>query len=88
VVSNSIIESYRNAIDEKRYGDVERIGKQIAEAADKVIKNTKDRDAYIDLVDRVTDAIEAERREEIEKLSELNDSVNSAKDNLVDKISE
>ena len=27
------------------------------------------------------------RRKEIEKLSELNDSINSAKDNLVDKIS-
>jgi hypothetical protein len=50
--------------------------------------SNENRDAYKELVDRVTDAIADSRQKEIDKLSEVNDSINSAQSNLVNKMQE
>jgi Skp family chaperone for outer membrane proteins len=45
-------------------------------------------DAYAPLAEKVADAIEKQRQSEIDKLSEVNDSINSTNERLVSKIQE
>ena len=85
-VSNAMIEAYRKAIEDGNEEEISRIGEQIATATEKIVEASEGRDAYQDLVERVTDAIIDARQKEIDKLSEVNDSINSANDKLVEKL--
>ena len=85
-VSNAMIEAYRKAIESGNKEEIEKTGKQIAEATEKIVEASEGRDAYQDLIERVTDAIIDARQEEIDKLDELNDSINTANDKLLSKI--
>jgi hypothetical protein len=89
-VSNALIEAYKQAIEEsKKTGnteDVKRIGEQIAAATDKIVASNQGRDAYQELVTRVTDALVDISQKEIDKLSEVNNSINSASDKLISKL--
>lgn len=87
-VSNELIEAYKEALDNKDFDTAAKLGADIAEATEKIVKASEGRDAYQDLVDRVIDAIEQARQKEIDKLSEVNDSINTANQNLINKIQE
>ena len=94
-VSEEMIEAYKNASDayakdssEANKEVVKDLGKKIADATDKIVEENNNRDAYQDLVERVSSAIEKLRQDEIDKLSTINDSVNDANDQLLNKIQE
>ena len=87
-VSNALIESYQRAVASGDRDEIRDIGKQIAAAADKVIEASEGRDQYSELIDRVTDSIADNRQKEIDKLGQINDSVNNAQSNLVSKLQE
>lgn len=87
-VSNAMIEAYRRAIESGNKEEIEKTGKQIAEATEKIVEASEGRDAYQDLIERVTDAIVDTHQEEIDKLGELNDSINTANDKLINKLQE
>jgi hypothetical protein len=82
-----MIEAYKKASDNyaKDPTDANKelvrdLGKKIADATDKIVEENDNRDAYQDLVERVSSAIEKLRQDEIDKLNTINDSVNDAND--------
>ena len=87
-VSNDLIEKYKEAIETKDKEGIKKWGEQIANATEKIIKASEGRDSYKDLVDRVAVALQEASQKEIDKLSELNDSINSANQRMIDKIQE
>jgi chromosome segregation ATPase len=77
-----MIEAYKKAT-----GDEARdLGAKIADATNKIVKSNENRDAYKELIDRVTNAIKENRQKEIDKLADINDSINDANKKLIDKI--
>jgi ketosteroid isomerase-like protein len=86
MVSNQMIEAYRAAMEKQDYSALKSIGNQIAISVEKAVEESEGKDAYQELIDRTIEAIEQLRQEQIDKLSEVNDSINTANDNLVNKI--
>lgn len=86
VVTNAVIESYQAAIEANDKAEIETIGNQIANAVEKAIEKNEGRSQYIELVDRVVDAIEDAREKEIDALRDVNDSIKSANDSLINKL--
>jgi hypothetical protein len=83
-VSNRLIEAYKEAT-----GDTKKeLGKKIAEGIDKIVENSPGRDAYKELIDKAENAIKINRQKEIDKLSEINESINNTNQRLIDKIQE
>lgn len=83
-VSNDLIEAYKAAT-----GDTKKeLGKKIAEGVDKIVENSTGRDAYKELIDKVENAMKNNRQKEIDKLSEINESINDTNQRLIDKIQE
>jgi hypothetical protein len=54
------------------------LGEKIAEATEKIVESNENREAYKELTDRVANAIKENRQKEIDKLSELKDTVANA----------
>jgi predicted nucleic acid-binding Zn-ribbon protein len=85
-VTNTMIEAYREAIKGGNEDEIREIGAQIADATEKIVESNEGRDAYSDLVDRVIDAIAEERQKEIDSLTDLNDTIKSTNDKLLNKL--
>lgn len=85
-VTNSMIEAYRKAIESGNESEIKTIGEQIATATDKIVEASEGREEFKNLADRVSQAIENARQEEIDKLSELNDTMQNTNQKLIDKI--
>ena len=83
-VSNDLIEAYKNATGEMK----KELGKKIAEGVNKIVENGTGRDAYKELIDKVENAMRSNRQKEIDKLSEINESINNTNQRLIDKIQE
>jgi hypothetical protein len=83
-VSNDLIEAYKDATGEMK----KELGKKIAEGVDKIVENSTGRDAYKELIDKVENAMRSNRQKEINKLSEINESINNTNQRLIDKIQE
>ena len=83
-VSNTLIEEYKKATGETK----KELGKKIAEGVDKVVKNSAGRDAYKEIINKVETAIKESHQKEIDKLSEINESINDVNQRLIDKIQE
>ena len=83
-VSNDLIEAYKDATGEMK----KELGKKIAEGVDKIVENSTGRDAYKELIDKVENAMRSNRQKEIDKLSEINESINDTNQRLIDKIQE
>jgi hypothetical protein len=58
----------------------------MAQATEKIVESNENRDAVQELTERVIEAIIDQRQKEIDKLSNINDSINSANDQLLNKI--
>jgi hypothetical protein len=83
-VSNDLIEAYKEAT-----GDTKKeLGKKIAEGVDKIVESSTGRDAYKELIEKAENAIRSNRQKEIDKLSEINESINNTNQRLIDKIQE
>jgi ribosomal protein L18 len=84
--SDALIAEFREALEAANAEDATaedkaraaEIGKIIADRTEEALAESENRDAYVELVDRVTEAIYDLREREIESLSELNDSINDA----------
>ena len=87
-VSNSMIEAYKQAIEDGDADQVRTLGEQISTATEKIVEASEGRDAYKELVDRVTSAIQENRQAEIDKLSEVNETIQAGNDKLITKIQE
>ena len=85
-VNNSLITSYQAAIENADWDEVEKIGTVIADSTERILEEQAGRDEYLDLIDRVTEAIEEQRQDEIDHLSEINNTINTANEQLVSKI--
>ena len=81
-VSNEMIEAYKKATGD----EAKDLGAKIADATNKIVESNENRDAYKELIDRVTNAIKENRQKEIDKLADINDSINDANKKLIDKI--
>jgi predicted adenine nucleotide alpha hydrolase (AANH) superfamily ATPase len=79
-----LIEEYKKATGETK----KELGKKIAEGVDKIVENSTGRDAYKELIDKVETAMKESRQKEIDKLSEINESINNVNQRLIDKIQE
>ena len=87
-VTNSMIEAYRKAIESGDRAAVKDLGEKIANAADQIVEESEGRDAYVDLVNRTSEAIKNASQKEIDKLGELNDAISSSNEKLISKIQE
>lgn len=87
-VSDDLITQYREAMEEGNQDEIKILGKQIADATEKIVENSAGRDAYKEMVDRVASAMKENRQKEIDKLSEINESINDVNQRLIDKIQE
>jgi hypothetical protein len=87
-VSNDMIQAYQEAIENGNTDLIKSLGKDIAEATDKIVEQSAGRDAYKEMIDRVSTAIKENRQKEIDKLSEINESINDVNQRLIDKIQE
>ena len=86
MVSDELIDAYRTAMKNKDYTMLSSLGEQIAASVSKAVESSEGRDAYQELIDKTVEAIEKLRQDQIDKLSEVNDSINTANDKLVNKI--
>lgn len=88
MVANEIIEKYSEELSKKTPDAAElfKLEKIMARDISKAIENQEALDAVLDLEERVATALEQERQEEIDKLSEINDSVNDLNSQLIEKI--
>lgn len=84
-VSNQLYEKYYNATTEE---ELLEVGQQIAKLVEAQVEESTGREAYKSLIDRVTDALEQVQQKEIDKLSDINDSINDANTQLLNKIQE
>ena len=87
-VSNAAIEAYQKAIESGDEKEILRIGTEISKSVDDIVEQNDKREAYIQLIEKVEEAIVNLRQKEIDKLSEVNDSINDANDRLISKIQE
>ena len=87
-VHDELIQAYQDAIETGNKDQLADIGEKIAEQVGKVVEDSAGRDGFNDFTSRVVDALEKQRQDAIDKLSEINDSINSANDKLVGKIQE
>ena len=87
-VSNATIEAYRKAIEDKDYDLAKELGKDIANATDKIVQASEGRNAYSDLIKQVENALIAAQQKEINALTDINDSINDANDKLINSIQE
>ena len=87
-ISNSVLEAYEQAYKDGDKQKVDEIGKQIAEATDRIVEASEGRDATKELIGRVAEVLEQERQAEIDKLSEINDTIVSTNGKLISKIQE
>lgn len=92
-VSDELIDSYQKLVDKENkdandWNEIKDIGIKISNQVDDILEENAGRDAFNSLVDQVTEAIVALRQSEIDKLSEINESVNSANEMLLNKIQE
>lgn len=85
-VGESIIADYRAAIESQDSREIARIGDIIAKSINTKIEDSKDRQEYESIVQRLTDALYNTSQKQIDKLSTVNDSINDAKSQLVSKI--
>ena len=83
-VSNDLIEAYKDATGEMK----KELGRKIAEGVDKIVEDSTGRDAYKELIDKVENAMRDSRQKEIDKLSEINESINDTNQRLINKIQE
>jgi hypothetical protein len=60
----------------------------VAESAEKIIKRNAGRDAMLDLIERVADALYETAQKEIDALSDVNDSLSDAASDIVGKLQE
>ena len=88
VVANSTIEAYQAAIKDGNNELIESIGEDIAKAADEVVKASEGRDAYGKLIEQVEEALINTQQKAIDKLADINDSVNEANERLITAIQE
>ena len=90
------LEAYRSAM--KKYESGEMSSEEFTAAANTLVgfieamevdeQKEEEFDALLPLAEKVTSAIEEQRQAEIDKLSELNDSINNANSMLISKIQE
>jgi hypothetical protein len=81
-----MIKAYEEAIKSENPTLIKELGQKIANATDRIVEANADRDAYKELVDRVAAALQENTQKEIDKLSELNDTIAETNNRLIDKI--
>ena len=80
------IETYVSQLEEW-YSDMEEAQDTLEDIEDQMEEiRLRGRDEYIDLENKIKDAIVAERQEEIDKLGEINNSINDTNAELIDSI--
>lgn len=95
-VSDSLIAAYEDALNaatapdatEEDKAALTSLGNTIAERITETLEDNENREAYTDLVTRISEAIYDSKKEEIDKLSDINESVNDAQTKVVSKIQE
>ena len=87
-VSETLISAYRKAMKEENEAEIKRLGAIIADSTEKIVAASEGHDSYVELIDRVTKAIEQQRRDQIDVLKEINDSIKTANDELLAKMQE
>ena len=87
-VSNALIEKYQEAIKGGDPDEILKVGKEISASVDEIVEENENRDAYLSLIEQVEEAIIDLRQKEIDKLEDVNESINNANDKLVAKIQE
>ena len=93
-VSDSLIAAYEQALNaatapdatEEDKAALTSLGNTIAERITETLEDNENREAYTDLVTRISEAIYDSKKEEIDKLSDINESVNDAQTKVVSKI--
>ena len=87
-VMSKYAELIKDGVSEEELAEVIELEEIMSKSLDDVVENQEGLDALISLQNRVADAIYETRQKEIDKLNELNDSVQSANGALISKIQE
>jgi vacuolar-type H+-ATPase subunit I/STV1 len=93
-VSDSLIAAYEDALNAATAPDateedkvaLTNLGNTIADRITETLEDNENREVYTDLVNRISEAIYDSKKEEIDKLSDINESVNDAQTKVVSKI--
>ena len=92
-----MVDQYKTLIEEGRIEEAEALlnsdafkeaSQNVVDGINLAFEQNRGSDEYSDLVNRAVSALEQASRKEIDKLSEVNDSINDANDQLVSKIQE